>query len=68
MEKLSREELKKVTGGHPMVTIWKCQDVQGGPYISTACYWEDPAGGPFCPEYSCYNTGVLCSPANPGCS
>jgi hypothetical protein len=65
-KKLSREEMKSISGGI-ILHIWHCQDVPGGPYISVACSSGNPAGRPNCPEYSCFDTGVSCSTAT-GCS
>jgi hypothetical protein len=67
MQKLSREEMRNVAGGTGQLTNWKCQDVKNGPYISNACAYADPAGGPNCPEYACMPDGTCSTPTN-GCS
>jgi len=70
-KKLSRDEMKLVIAGTGQLTVWHCQDVPGGPYISVACATGDPIvvfGTSHCPEYSCFNTGVACSPSSGGCS
>ena len=57
---LSRAEMKQVTGGMPQKYIWYCADYAGGPTGPPGtCAATNPVT--FCGEYSCYNTGVLCS-------
>jgi hypothetical protein len=60
MEKLTREEMKKVSGGVGMKYIWHCQDTASSPFMTAGtCSSGDPAV--YCGEYSCINSGVTCT-------
>ncbi|MBB3056709.1 hypothetical protein [Mucilaginibacter gotjawali] len=60
MKPLSRAEMKKVTGGVLMKYIWHCRDTATSDYmIAGTCASSDPSA--FCGEYSCLNSGVVCT-------
>lgn len=60
MEKLTKAEMKLVTGGVGTKYIWHCQDTPTSPFMTAGtCSSNDPAV--FCGEYSCINSGVVCT-------
>ncbi|WP_428327726.1 bacteriocin-like protein [Mucilaginibacter sp.] len=62
MKKLSRKEMKDVTGGIVTKTIWYCRDTPNLPYMTVGtCSTTDPYA--HCGEYSCYNSNVVCTGA-----
>ncbi|MDB4918413.1 hypothetical protein [Mucilaginibacter sp.] len=60
MEKLTKKEMKLVTGGVGIKYVWHCRDTPSLPYMTAGtCSSNDPAV--FCGEYSCINSGVECT-------
>jgi len=59
MEKLTREEMKKVVGGTGQLIWWNCWDTPRSGITSHACQATNPA--PACGEYICYDSGTTCT-------
>jgi len=57
--KLTKEEMKRVTGGASY--IWQCQELPGEPYYYQVCSANNPAV--HCQYNTCYNTFTTCTSA-----